>query len=150
MNKINDLISRQAAIAHAVPLNLFGREVMMVSVSELENLPSAQPEPCGDVPDNNVGDMISRREAIKAICEHGTDLERRGIMVLAVANHKQVTVDLLETLPSAQPERKKGRWVYNSPVTMKCNQCGLVIKDWDWHRFKFCPNCEADMRGEQE
>ena len=39
-----DCISRQAAIAHAVPLNLFGREVMMVSVSELENLPSAQPE----------------------------------------------------------------------------------------------------------
>jgi len=40
----SDTISRQAAIAHAVPLNLFGREVMMVSVSELENLPSAQPE----------------------------------------------------------------------------------------------------------
>jgi len=39
-----DLISRQAAIARAVPLNLFGREVMMVSVSELGNLPSAQPE----------------------------------------------------------------------------------------------------------
>ena len=41
---MDDLISRQAAIAHAVPLNLFGREVMMVSVSELENLPSAQPD----------------------------------------------------------------------------------------------------------
>ena len=41
---MDDLISRQAAIAHAVPLNLFGREVMMVSVSELENLPSTQPE----------------------------------------------------------------------------------------------------------
>jgi len=40
----DDLISRQAAIARAVPLNLFGREVMMVSVSELENLPSAQQE----------------------------------------------------------------------------------------------------------
>ena len=39
---MNDLISSQAAIARAVPLNLFGREVMIVSVSELENLPSAQ------------------------------------------------------------------------------------------------------------
>ena len=39
-----DVISRQAAIDKAVPLNLFGREVMMVSVSELENLPSAQSE----------------------------------------------------------------------------------------------------------
>ena len=53
-------------------------------------------------------------------------------------------------LPAAQPERKKGKWIYNSPVTMKCDQCGLVIKDWDWHRFKFCPNCGADMRGEQD
>lgn len=42
---MDDLIGRQAAIAHAVPLNLFGREVMMVSVSELENLPSVQSEP---------------------------------------------------------------------------------------------------------
>ena len=53
-------------------------------------------------------------------------------------------------LPSAQPERKMGKWIYNSPVTMKCDQCGFVIKDWDWHRFKFCPNCDCDMRGEQE
>jgi hypothetical protein len=53
-------------------------------------------------------------------------------------------------LPSAQPERKKGKWIYNSPVTMKCDQCGLVIKDWDWHRVKYCPNCMAEMRGEQE
>ena len=37
-------------------------------------------------------DTISRQEAIE------------GITVLAVTNHKQVTVDLLETLPSAQPE----------------------------------------------
>ena len=51
-----------------------------------------------------------------------------------------------EQLPSVQPERKKGKWIYNSPVTMKCNQCGLVIKDWDWHRFKYCPHCGADMR----
>jgi len=40
----SDTIYRQTAIAHAVPLNLFGREVMMVSASELENLPPAQPE----------------------------------------------------------------------------------------------------------
>ena len=52
--------------------------------------------------------------------------------------------------PTIEPKRKTGKWIYNSPVTMKCNQCGLVIKDWDWHRFKCCPNCGADMRGEQD
>ena len=54
------------------------------------------------------------------------------------------------TLNEMKSERKKGKWIYNSPVTMKCDQCGFVIKDWDWHRFKFCPNCDCDMRGEQE
>lgn len=49
-------------------------------------------------------DLIRRHDAIDAICKHGTDLERSGITVLAVANHKQATVDLLEKLPSAQPE----------------------------------------------
>ena len=56
----------------------------------------------------------------------------------------------LKNIPSAEPERKMGKWIYNSPVTMKCDQCGFVIKDWDWHRFKFCPNCDCDIRGEQE
>lgn len=40
---------------------------------------------------------------------------------------------------------KTGKWIPNTPVTMKCDQCGCVIKDWDWHRFKFCPNCRAEM-----
>lgn len=53
-----------------------------------------------------MSDLISRRVAIDAVCEHGTDLERRGITVLSVANHKQATVDLLEQLPSAQPEQR--------------------------------------------
>jgi len=59
-------------------------------------------------------------------------------------------MEYIDEVPSAQPERKTGKWIYNSPVTMKCDQCGLVIKDWDWNRFKYCPNCMAEMRGEQD
>ena len=58
--------------------------------------------------------------------------------------------DFLEICKQEETERKKGKWIYNSPVTMKCDQCGFVTKDWDWHRFKFCPNCDCDMRGEEE
>ena len=49
-------------------------------------------------------DLISRQGAIDEIIKHGTNLERRGITVLAVANHTQATVDLLEQMPSAEPE----------------------------------------------
>ena len=62
------------------------------------------------------------------------------------AEEYQRIINRFMSFASAQPERKKGKWIYNSPVTMKCNQCGLVIKDWDWHRFKYCPHCGADMR----
>ena len=41
---MSDLISRQAAIGRAVELPLFGKQVKVVAVSELEALPPAQPE----------------------------------------------------------------------------------------------------------
>ena len=84
-------------------------------------------------------DTVSRAAAIDAIMCEPTD-----------AHYPSWYAERLKQLPSAQQERKKGKWIYNSPVTMKCNQCGLVIKDWDWHRFKYCPNCIADMRGEND
>ena len=83
--------------------------------------------------------LISLNAAIDAIMCEPTD-----------AHYPSWYAERLKHLPSAQQERKKGKWIYNSPVTMKCNQCGFVIKDWDWHRFKYCPNCIADMRGESD
>ena len=96
---------------------------------------------CSEIP--NGSDTISRREAIATL-----DKRFDSIPMEQTTEILQLRKDLRE-LPSAQPERKRGQWIYNSPVTMKCDQCGLVIKDWDWHRFKFCPNCDCDMRGEE-
>ena len=42
--RMSDTISRQAAIDRAVSIPMFGRDVKMVAVSEIKNLPSAQPE----------------------------------------------------------------------------------------------------------
>jgi len=50
---------------------------------------------------------------------------------------------------SAQPERKKGKWIVSHiPDSMlwECNQCGF---DCGAHSFNFCPNCGADMKGEK-
>ena len=71
-------------------------------------------------------------------------------VILEDGEDRRIFYEVIERQPTIEPERKKGRWIYNSPVTMKCNQCGLVIKDWDWHRFKYCPNCCADMRDEND
>ena len=124
-------------------------------IGTLGQLLSVQPEiNCSEIPNNS--DTISRQAAIDAICEHGTDLERRGITVLAVVNHKQATVDLLENLPSAQPERKTGRWIYGESEVGNdgyyCSECGNFVP-WIYEEsamnfireYKFCPNCGAKM-----
>lgn len=90
-------------------------------------------------------DTISRQAAIDAICEHGTDLERRGITVLAVANYKQVTVDLLENLPSAE---RRGQWK-DIPFTARwiCSNCDYIS---EFASFKYCPDCGAKMDDDWE
>ena len=86
-----------------------------------------------------MSDLIDRQAAIDAINVKNVN---KGII--------SALQSIIEELPSAQSEPKKGKWIYNSPVTMKCNQCELVIKDWDWHRFNYCPNCGARMEGKDE
>ena len=49
-------------------------------------------------------DLISRQAAIKAICEDGTWLERQGCVDITMAERKQRDVDILEVLPTSQPE----------------------------------------------
>ena len=59
------------------------------------------------------------------------------------------------------PERKKGKWY--KPTGMmppeyagryRCSECdGFAMHDWKSHRevlTDFCPNCGADMKGEQK
>ena len=60
-----------------------------------------------------------------------------------------------EQLPSVQPEHKTGQWI---PVTNgrgghQCDRCGCYAPSYqsgtEW-LSKFCPECNADMRGEQD
>ena len=56
---------------------------------------------------------------------------------------------MLEKLPSAQPERKKGKWIKGTgengvTTSLFCSNCGC--ENPHWHDWKFCPNCGADMR----
>lgn len=74
---------------------------------------------------------------------------------------RAVDVDeMLQNLPSAQPERKKGHWVEigDEPYDeWECDVCGFVIDgsgciDPEEYRdvYRFCPRCGSDMRGEQD
>ena len=68
----------------------------------------------------------------------------------------------IKALPSAQPKRKTGRWIYGEhDVAMcdgyHCSECGFFVP-WDYKRkfidfikdYNFCPNCGNTMSKEGE
>jgi len=79
--------------------------------------------------------------------------------------HKQSASDLkmiikdFKNLPSAQPERKTGRWIPDNTDYYRtkfiCSACGeseeVPTMGFGYApMWGYCPNCGADMRGEQE
>lgn len=92
-----------------------------------------------DVPDINVGELISRRAAIDAI--------NRAVT-------KEAARWSVEELPSAQPKRGKWERHYSRPnvyadLFWHCSECGYRSSDNWADKFNFCPHCGADMRGDK-
>ena len=97
-----------------------------------------------------VNDCISRQQAIDAVksrktaepCKEGKT--RNWTVYLCI--------DVLEKLPSAQSQRKKGKWIYHSnweadgECGYECSECGMG-SDVD---YGYCMRCGARMDGESE
>ena len=63
----------------------------------------------------------------------------------------------LKKLPSAEPQRMKGRWErhYSRPnvyadLCWHCSNCGYSSNDSWANKWKYCPNCGLAMGGEQD
>ena len=90
-------------------------------------------------------DLISRQAAIDELCDNCDNVK-------SVCPHypcKQYTA--IEQLPSAQPERKKGKWIdgnegkWNSVYCPKCSVCGTPFYGIETVRYHYCPNCGTRM-----
>ena len=102
-----------------------------------------------------MGDLIDRQAAIDNIKE----LFRMGDCYC----DKYSVIGMLNQLPSAEPERKKGKWerhnTYHGDDTSgfvdpdwRCSECGkqATVNEWMMYDLSnFCSNCGADMRGEE-
>ena len=91
--------------------------------------------------------LISQQAAIDTLKELTANGTNKGMVFGEDAVHR------IEMLPSVQPERKTGRWI---PVTNgrgghQCDRCGSYAPSYqsgkEW-LSNFCPECNADMRGE--
>ena len=108
-------------------------------------------------------DLIDRQDAIKAIVSM-TTISRNQIQNLCNASVADAegfiggineAIKALEALPSAEPERKKGRWIYDTErvwhdggiyAQYHCSECGFQIIG---SLYNYCQNCGADMRGKR-
>lgn len=104
-------------------------------------------------------DLISRQAMIDLI----EDDSSNGVYsCFASYKDAQKFKQKVMDLSPAQPERKRGKWMFyedRAPVwdiagektwarVYKCSECGFihsVIEDFG--HYQFCPNCDADMRG---
>ena len=95
-----------------------------------------------------MGELIDRQAAIDASCTcHGG----------AHCNHYPCKdVQAIMDLPTIE-ERKEGKWINDRLVSTnggtygvrRCSECEAYYQDvgYGWN---YCPNCGADMRGEQD
>lgn len=106
------------------------KEALDMAIKALEQ------EPCEDT--------ISRQAAIDA-----TWFEPSYTDPLNVLTEVR---DRLKALQSAQPERKKGKWIdYSDEGYVECPFCHSATNcDGNKDELHFCFSCGADLRGEQD
>ena len=96
-------------------------------------------------------DLIDKQAAIDAINtwdKFGVDERCRIVRWhegLEPYVHLRDVLTAIVNLPAAQPERNKGRWYDVGSLSCRCSECGCKSQK----EFLFCPNCGADMRGEE-
>ena len=85
-------------------------------------------------------DCISREQAVNEINKK-------------VLCHTYEAREIIEKLPSVQPQPKRGKWMrpYKFSAIYECSLCYKQIPITDgFYEFYYCPNCGADMREVQD
>ena len=103
-----------------------------------------------------MSDLIRRQDAIDA-CERQKDKTAKGEIGSFYNTIIQHDIDAIEQLPSAEPERKTGKWRLldenNDKAgyrTLSCSVCGNTFNCVPKWKYRFCPNCGAKMEDEEE
>ena len=155
INALNELYEYMRVIDPTEAADLV-RQGVFLAEKKIENMPSAQPDSKETSSTHKALDTISRQAAIKAFKDFLTIHDSRGVEYLCSAVTMDGVNKILSDLPSAQPERKTGKWNFIGDNMFECTSCGVVYTtrqlnglrnyDTDPYAPKFCPNCGADNR----
>ena len=108
-------------------------------VTKPTNFEKAETQPC---------DAVSREAVDTLIDELARAISDERCYISRGRDTSTIMQDILD-LPSVQPERAKGERV-KLKVGYGCPFCSLATNQRGIELYRFCPNCGADMRGEQE
>lgn len=96
--------------------------------------------------------LVSRQAAIDEFEKELSAKYNKREMAIGFVGVKSI----IDTLPSVQPEQKKGKWItepYNLENDIWAHRCSNCLKvamlGGNDINLNYCPNCGADMRGEQ-
>ena len=105
-----------------------------------------------------MSDLIDRQAAIDAIVNTVSRVglhDNSEVARYGATFRQHEIIDIIETLPSAQPERKKGKWAvrvirgnWADDVISTCSECGTTFRNLDVANY--CPNCGARMEEEED
>lgn len=102
-------------------------------------------------------DCISRQEVNTLVDELARAISDERCFISRGRDTATIMQDILD-LPSVTPQRPKGKWIVlreeyefmggiiNEPRGCECSNCNKVVG----FKSNFCPNCGADMRGDNE
>lgn len=96
-------------------------------------------------------------DALEKILEKipAADIKDMGGQAYVLVKLSQV-FNVIDNQPTIEPERKKGEWIDQDDgafYPIECSECRkipLFDAYGDYVLSNFCPNCGADMRGEQD
>lgn len=109
-----------------------------------ENLYGQPKQPCED--------CISRERLLARIDEerkHLLDLKMDGAEHIIVHHARRI----IEDMPSATPQPKRGKWIEDKSGIYHCSNCNEEAywdTDYGQQRFNYCPECGSDNREEAD
>jgi len=118
------------------------------------DVPDKDAGKCSEIP--NSSETIYRQAAIDMLSKIPVlEFKKTDDGLLEALISIGQTHEALKQLPSAQPERKKGKWIVDALANniWHCSECGTdaPVEPTGGTEYKsnYCPYCGLDMRGEE-